>query len=1215
MREHETFLTLVSAFLLMMIPIVSHSQSRHLPTIVNIGETPKFRQAGNADIKNRMPIRTIGKMPTKNDVKAPSQSARSNRLSVPATYVGGPEIMASLVSGKSLKPSQIGLYTFNVTRNMLEVPYILNPNLQANIGGIVEADTFHCMTAVADEFFGGYSVYHSKYSLTTGEGTPVEAIGGTELVSTDLTKDPTTGIVYGVYLRDDGSGYELATFDFSTYKKTVIDTLSQGYMAIAASNKGQLYAIGADGGLYKLDKKTAAATLVGYTGVVPGPYFQSATFDDRSNALYWASLDKNGASVLYFVDAKTGKAFNLHRFQNNEEFTALTMNVDTVDGEAPAEVVDFQVSNNAPDLTGTVNFAMPTSTKNGSRISGALDWYIVDNGDVLAQGSAYAGHDVSKDLKLLQGINSINVYAKNAAGDGEPLNVKLWAGYDAPDTVSAVTLTSDDNENVYLSWKAPTHGLHDGYMNPDDITYTIVRYPDKDTVAVGYKGTSFSESLKEHKMALCYYEVTANNKEVSGASNLSNKLAVGASIVPPYKADFSSSDEFGLWKPVDVNGDGYGWYWGYGQKGIGDAHCFGDGYYDDWLLSPTMHLEKGRVYTIGVEAMAFHESMPAQFDLAVGKGYDYKLYKEIAANDTIANAYFEWKKHRFSVDETGDCHIGIWWEAPYGSGTSVWDISNNKSQDDDGGCIFFVPNVDNDGCSMNTGKINVNDAVKPKLFFYYKVEKGADFDLKVLSDNASAGQLWSANTSGMDGEWKLAAVDLSKLKGTPYVLLKLDATGKKADTDLYIDNINVVDAVSYNVSLAATLPDSIAAGANVKIPFTVKNMGEKDAAGYKVELLVDGKVVDTYDGETLAPMISDRNNFVYHAPVDANASQIMEVKVVFTDDSDTSDNTTGSKEVRVIKSGYPVIDDLNGRMNGGTVSLSWSAPISLPVQLGTEDFESYDPFIISNIGPWTTIDGDKDYVDGFQGYTWSNYDSPQAWIVFNRENASLFDYATLKPHSGKQTLDCFSALTYDDNAHNDDWLISPRLPGASTISFYARSYNDEWANEKFEVLYSSTDTDTASFKLLAHVENVPSAEWTRYAFRLPDDARYFAIRCVTHNGKVLQIDDITYPVSLSQIIGYNIYRDVKKIVNVDANITSYDDTTAGGGVHSYNATVVYGVGESEFSNAFSITTGINNVTAEKETKNIYTIGGIRLPQTQKTRKGLFIVDGRKKIVR
>lgn len=108
---------------------------------------------------------------------------------------------------------------------------------------------------------------------------------------------------------------------------------------------------------------------------------------------------------------------------------------------------------------------------------------------------------------------------------------------------------------------------------------------------------------------------------------------------------------------------------------------------------------------------------------------------------------------------------------------------------------------------------------------------------------------------------------------------------------------------------------------------------------------------------------------------------------------------------------------------------------------------------------------------------------------------------------------------------------------------------------------------------------------------------------------------ITYPVSLSQIIGYNIYRDGKKIGNVDANITSYDDTTAGGGVHSYNATVVYGVGESEFSNAFSITTGINNVTAEKETKNIYTIGGIRLPQTQKTRKGLFIVDGRKKIVR
>lgn len=65
-------------------------------------------------------------------------------------------------------------------------------------------------------------------------------------------------------------------------------------------------------------------------------------------------------------------------------------------------------------------------------------------------------------------------------------------------------------------------------------------------------------------------------------------------------------------------------------------------------------------------------------------------------------------------------------------------------------------------------------------------------------------------TIGVNGSYvdlsKLTVVDLSKLKGTPYALLKFDATGKKADTDLYVDHINVVDAVPYNVSLAATLP-------------------------------------------------------------------------------------------------------------------------------------------------------------------------------------------------------------------------------------------------------------------------------------------------------------------------------------------------------------------------------------------------------------------------
>lgn len=125
-------------------------------------------------------------------------------------------------------------------------------------------------------------------------------------------------------------------------------------------------------------------------------------------------------------------------------------------------------------------------------------------------------------------------------------------------------------------------------------------------------------------------------------------------------------------------------------------------------------------------------------------------------------------------------------------------------------------------------------------------------------------------------------------------------------------------------------------------------------------------------------------------------------------------------------------------------------------------------------------------------------------------NDSLFKTAdgfmATQPSKG---LVCFSILAnryYTGPQSRHDMYLYAKAFYFLQSCFYARSYNDEWANEKFEVLYSSTDTDTASFKLLAHVENVPSAEWTRYAFQLPDDARYFVIRCVTHNGKVLQID-------------------------------------------------------------------------------------------------------------
>ena len=109
---------------------------------------------------------------------------------------------------------------------------------------------------------------------------------------------------------------------------------------------------------------------------------------------------------------------------------------------------------------------------------------------------------------------------------------------------------------------------------------------------------------------------------------------------------------------------------------------------------------------------------------------------------------------------------------------------------------------------------------------------------------------------------------------------------------------------------------------------------------------------------------------------------------------------------------------------------------------------------------------------------------------------------------------------------------------------------------------------------------VPADKWTKYTFTLPEDAKYFAINCVSENSYALLIDEITYestePMSLS-LLGFNVYRDGEKVNDELLEEGYYVDTNAPAGSHYYNVTTVYDKGESAFSNQVSTTTGIEPV--------------------------------------
>lgn len=178
-----------------------------------------------------------------------------------------------------------------------------------------------------------------------------------------------------------------------------------------------------------------------------------------------------------------------------------------------------------------------------------------------------------------------------------------------------------------------------------------------------------------------------------------------------------------------------------------------------------------------------------------------------------------------------------------------------------------------------------------------------------------------------------------------------------------------------------------------------------------------------------------------------------------------------------------------------------------------DDFESYDNFIIDNVGDWTLIDMDGAPTYGETGMTWPNAFEPQAYIVFNANETTPAwpsnSIVNWEARSGNRCMTAFASV----DVVNNDWLISPPITLGSSgneLTFWAKAAELEYSDEKFHVGISTTGTDPFGFTFLA--ENiVPEAvEWEEFTFDLDNYAGqtvWIAINHVADDQFGFQIDD------------------------------------------------------------------------------------------------------------
>ena len=323
--------------------------------------------------------------------------------------------------------SGYGLHTFTNKNFMNEVNVLENTNIYScnmSAGGLYQDGVLYYINYTVHQW--GDSKY--LYSVDTGTD-PWTQKNSTFLydyymfATAGVSVDPTTGTAYGIFSTADGQGKELGTVNYASVKRTYIATVEQDFVALAIDSDGQLFVIGEDGNLYKMDKTNGATTLVGPTGVTVAPYIQSATYDHVDGVLYWAAYTGSyGAytSGLYTVDTKTGAATMLGTFPQNLQMSMLTVLAPLAEQDAPAAVDDLTLTFEGGKMNGTVAFTAPSTTYGGGTLQGNLDYTLTLAGEPIRTGTVEAGKRVELDIEITTGSGQyeFGVYVTNSVKNG-----------------------------------------------------------------------------------------------------------------------------------------------------------------------------------------------------------------------------------------------------------------------------------------------------------------------------------------------------------------------------------------------------------------------------------------------------------------------------------------------------------------------------------------------------------------------------------------------------------------------------------------------------------------------------------------------------------------------------------------------------------------------------------------------------------------------------
>lgn len=508
------------------------------------------------------------------------------------------------VKNYSEQGAENGLYSVKAEPGAQPELYWADGDMMGNAGVVYTDDgTLYVLTSMDmfGQIFWSYlicDVKNKTYDYLLADDLDLDYVFDT---TATMTYDPESDTIYAVCLADyTGKKFNLCTMDRRNAKKSVVVTLPQRLFTLSVTAKGQMYGVGEDGWLYKVNKFTGELTPVGDTGMIPTDN-QYAVIDYDTNIMYWSAHTEEYNGALYSVDIETAQPTLISVYDDPFQLYGLYIVQTAHKGALPEAVSDLLPEFEGASLSGKVSFTLPTRDINGDKISGEIGYTVKSDDTVLATGKGQAGEKIEADVTVpAAGTTRFVVVTDNGSEDGLAANFEMWVGMDIPKGVTDLTVTVDGS-TASATWNLPERGVHDGYVDHSLVRYKIVRGPEELLVKYDHEGTSFSETVVREGVYPVMYMVTPFIDNLVGESVIGNTALSGTHFDPPYTMDLTDPFMSLVFNIVDVNNDRATWEYSVEQMVMWCLWPFSDDRLrDDWLITPAFRLEPGFDYTLSL---------------------------------------------------------------------------------------------------------------------------------------------------------------------------------------------------------------------------------------------------------------------------------------------------------------------------------------------------------------------------------------------------------------------------------------------------------------------------------------------------------------------------------------------------------------------------------------------------------------------------------------